>query len=569
MILIHKAISAKKKKVAGGTWQQARKAAVTQAIKHINYIQHRPGEDRPQGGRQVFDKFSDETDIKAFRQRVREMGTRGVVMHKLTFSPVISPQDEAAFTRDIMEKLESFKGLDLDWCAVTHRNTDNNHIHVEVRGVDWNGRSVFFSGRDRQLMKEVGDDFLDREQPGMRVKELKARDVQKEKERKTRKELPWLRKKIIREQLQPYSEWKREKLEREASEALLVAIDGESDDELKRRRDKNLATPIKVLGRDYSQQNSLTELKALVQYLWDHEEQRVSKGEFRRLMQWIDEKEHAPVTKKIRARGSEYSPANTLDELKSLEQHLRNNYADRISKPDFRQLREWIEEKEHGSESRAEGSEPPMHEQGEFAKKIERFRYQGKEYSKDSELEELFHARKLAMENRHSKETRLQKDHAVALYEWIEDKDREKFSGVLDEELYRAKLNDAFRDDPNDKPQRWEDPHGQDVNQPFLKVVLAAHSFIRSVLEDVPTDWSHRDHLKDQYDAADDKLKDAKAEAGPQGQAAPEMEQAIKDLEQERIKADRKLKKRIKKKFQDKLKQKEDREKEDRDSGWL
>jgi type IV secretory pathway VirD2 relaxase len=46
------------------------------------------------------------------------------------------------FTRSTMEKMERDLGVELDWVAVDHHNTDNPHVHVIVRGVRRDGAEL-------------------------------------------------------------------------------------------------------------------------------------------------------------------------------------------------------------------------------------------------------------------------------------------------------------------------------------------------------------------------------------------------------------------------------------------
>ena len=127
-----------------------------------------------------------------------------------------------------MHQLEDKKGLDLQWWAITHRNTDNHHVHVVVLSKDKYGRQVRFDKSDYQLMKQHGDRYLERVhtyefREAQRAREEKQRQQtkerrqQRERDRQERiqrgEELPGLHKKIVREQLTPYKET-QEKLPR-------------------------------------------------------------------------------------------------------------------------------------------------------------------------------------------------------------------------------------------------------------------------------------------------------------------------------------------------------------------
>ncbi|HNM52004.1 MAG TPA: hypothetical protein PKN86_19955, partial [Candidatus Obscuribacter sp.] len=118
---------------------QPKVAAVGRALAHLKYIKHRPGEDREEGGRDMFDDREDDLNARAIRKAIRENQDSKVVVHKVTLAPEIDPEDQKAFTREVMKKLGRDKGLDLRWFGVEHRNTAHHHIHVVVMGKDKTG----------------------------------------------------------------------------------------------------------------------------------------------------------------------------------------------------------------------------------------------------------------------------------------------------------------------------------------------------------------------------------------------------------------------------------------------
>ena len=126
MIVRHSYISVKAKQRGGARLKTARSLAIGAALGHVKYIQHRPGKDLEEGGRDVFTDTEDSADAKEMRTKIREYAGRGVVIHKLTLSPEVSPNDPKEFTREVMHQLGSEKGLDLEWWAVTHYAESRN-----------------------------------------------------------------------------------------------------------------------------------------------------------------------------------------------------------------------------------------------------------------------------------------------------------------------------------------------------------------------------------------------------------------------------------------------------------
>ena len=87
--------------------------------------------------------------------------------------------------RDVMTEIGRSKGLDLDWYAVTHTNTEHIHSHVVVMPIDRWGRQVRFNKSDYENMRVAGDRYLFR----YRILE---REKLKVKEKQEEQKLSWL-----------------------------------------------------------------------------------------------------------------------------------------------------------------------------------------------------------------------------------------------------------------------------------------------------------------------------------------------------------------------------------------
>jgi hypothetical protein len=211
------------------------------------------------------------------------------------------------------------------------------------------------------------------------------------------------------------------------------------------------------------------------------------------------------------------------------------------------------------------GSEKPEKEP-EQKDTRDKFKYLDKEYRKDMKLEELFEVSKLASNNKRSDEKRMDEKDRALLNTWIEDQDRSRFSGILEKEMGKAIKRQDREEQQQAQGQRWVDPDSEHlIGNPVVGVILTAHAFVKSVVDDIPTDWSKRDELRDRWKSANDRLQDAKAEAGPVGKESEKVERTIKDLNTAKIEAERAIQRRKEKQFQEKLKQKEDRERQIRE----
>lgn len=308
MIVRHSYISVQtKRKAFGVSLKAARGLAIGTALAHIKYIQHRPGRDRDEGGREVFSGRDDDADVTQFKKLIREYDGNGAVVHKITLSPEVTPEDPKAYTREVMRNLGSDKGRDLNWIAVSHKNTDHPHIHVVVFGRDEHGQTIRLGKRDYDRMKEAGDRYIDRNHPfEFREAERRRKEKQRERSDERRKqferdrqerirngeELPWLHKKIVREQLEPYERWKQE----------------HDKDLLREPNDKNRnydnaphTTPDKDKGKEYfehngkrySKEDSYEELSGLLRDVREtkDKEQRLPKEDYQKLTKWVEAKD--------------------------------------------------------------------------------------------------------------------------------------------------------------------------------------------------------------------------------------------------------------------------------------
>jgi hypothetical protein len=129
---------------------------------HVDYLQNRPGHDREDGPRKFFNGDRDGISGSEIKRELQEQGYSKVVAHKLILSPGLDGVDVDAYTRKVMQEIQDEKGLDLKWWSVKHENTDHDHAHVVIAGLDKNGRDVNFDKQDYQKLREIGDQYLER-----------------------------------------------------------------------------------------------------------------------------------------------------------------------------------------------------------------------------------------------------------------------------------------------------------------------------------------------------------------------------------------------------------------------
>lgn len=422
---------------------------ISKALAHVKYIQHRPGPDKEKGGRELFNQEKERLDAREMRQAIREAGGDRVVIHKLTLAPEINPQDKVAFTREVMSKLGQDMGRDLRWFGVEHNNTDHHHIHVVVLGKDRNGTEVQIKLKDIDRAKEHGDRYLERWHPkelersrkerearekDRREERVKERDAAKAERIREGLELPWLHKKIIREQLEPYKEW-REKQD-------------QKDKERTPKGDKNERPyhqdTIEAAGRDWSKANTLKELRDLNEYLWDNIDERISKQDYRRLSGWIKDKEGAQEREQTGAK-----------EQKAPKQKDR---------------RDWLE-------------------------------HNGKKYKKGDSYEKLTGLSRELYE----KSEKLPYEDYQKLRGWIENKDRERYSGALEKQLEfthkKFERSKTMEDHKRAEGGRVIEPGvSQITGNPIFKIVMFEANLAKEIAKSIPLDDRNRDYTKEQRD---------------------------------------------------------------------
>lgn len=444
-----------------GTMKAARALAIGTALGHIKYIQHRPGEDREKGGRDLFSDDQDQADGKALRKEIREHEGNGVVVHKLLLSPEVNPADKKAFTREVLKNLGDEKGLDLRWYATAHTNTDHHHIHVVVLPKDKNGREVRFSKRDYELMKEYGDRYLERHHPfelkeAQREREDKERQRLEERQKKFELErqerikegleLPWLHRKIVREQLEPYQQWNKKQLENELSENIGKGSDAALDKPLHQ-------DTVTAAGREWSQADKLPDLQRVNQYLWDHPPERIPVEDYKKLVSWIKEKEAA--------------------------------------------------QRQAGKSKDAPEAEDKPNEK----KDKDRFEHNGKEYKKDDSYEKLTGLSKQLRENRE----KLPIEQYQMLRKWTDAQDRARYSGILEKQLTQAKTQAAADEKARNSPAalRYVDPlQAEMMKNPVMGLFMTQASIANELVRSIVLDDRNRDYDKEASDELEDGKKD-------------------------------------------------------------
>jgi len=528
IVVRHSYISARDRQSRKVPGVQPKVAAVGRALAHLKYIKHRPGPDREEGGRDMFDDRDDDLNARAMRKAIRENQDSKVVVHKVTLAPEIDPEDQKAFTREVMKKLGRDKGLDLKWFGVEHRNTAHHHIHVVVMGKDKTGKDVRFDKKDYDRIKEYGDRYLERMHPFELEKSrsdreererqrIEERNRQREAVRQERiregLELPWMHKKIIREQLLPYDEWKRLEKDRERGK-----IPAEKN---RQEKDRDSEKPyfndtIDAAGKEWSKKNTLSELQELNQYLWDNQGERIEKSEYKKLVAWMKEKEAA-------ARAPRAA-------------------------------------KDQGGGKDAQGAQDPSKgKDSEKQKERDYFEYQGKKYKKESSYGDL---KELSDKLRNKKAERLPVDDYQKLRGWMENADRARWSGVLEKQIELSKKQYGLEGAEKAAPQRVVNPLQEQVmRNPVVGLFMQGAGIANTLVSWVPL-TDQRDRVKEAGDAMEDAKRDRHdqyVKPGRDPEARAKDQEAIDKLDKA-IEENKRAQDRQKKKKKEKEQEKRDKD---------
>ena len=196
----------------------------------------------------------------------------------------------------------------------------------------------------------------------------------------------------------------------------------------------------------------------------------------------------------IEAAGREWSRANSLAELRDLNDHLWENYEDRLSKEDYKKLMGWMRDKEPTLEDdgKRKGQKDKIDPRDRDS-----FEHNGKQYKSQDSYEKLT---ELAQELREKKE-RLPIDSYNNLRSWIEDQDRARFAGAMEKGM-----NDALK--KSERSKTSEDLKAQEggrvidpmqdamMRNPVMGLFMSAASIANTIVRMIPL-TENKDHLKD------------------------------------------------------------------------
>jgi MobA/VirD2-like, nuclease domain len=357
---------------------------------HVRYIAFRPGKDAGRQARSFYTDREDGLKAKRVQEAIGRQPVNGVLVHKLILSPGVDDADVKEYTREVMRELSRRKGLDLEWYAVRHDNTDHAHCHVVVMARDKNGHQVRIKKEDYQTIKAAGDEYLSRNRLLEKTKKdeggkKKGREKREAKEARGSGLLLKLLAGHRRERAKGDERARKEFLDKaacgEVDEAKIFGAGPGDDvdwkqlnaDERRQKKEEKLwkeyCRPIAVDYSDevlqvepveYSRLSSLTALVALKKEYEDGGEgaarKSLSEWDYLRLSEWVEEKRRynkrvyakSKTVERIEVGGGKearyVSTYSSLEELRALSAaHRRGEHV--LTDYEYRALRGWIKEK--------------------------------------------------------------------------------------------------------------------------------------------------------------------------------------------------------------------------------
>jgi hypothetical protein len=247
---------------------------------------------------------------------------------------------------------------------------------------------------------------------------------------------------------------------------------------------------------------------------------RIVREQLEPYKEWKEKQEREPVQKEkgpaeperpyhqdtIEAAGKEWSRANNLKELRDLNEYLWDNYEERIPKDEYKKLASWIRDKERLGDRAPEQSKKD--EPAKTGKDRDAFEFQGDRYGKNDSYEKLTG---LASKLRDSEE-RLPFDDYQKLRGWMEDRDRERWSGALEKTIEathkKFERSKTMTDLKAAEGGRVIEPQlEQLMRNPIVGLFMTEAAIASEIVRSIPLDDRNRDYLKERIDGLDEARK--------------------------------------------------------------
>jgi type IV secretory pathway VirD2 relaxase len=129
-------------------------------VRHARYLAREQAQREGERG-QGFDREHEDIDMTATARAWER--TDG-----LMWSFIISPEDAERIdlrqhARDFVAEMERDLGTQLEWVAIDHHNTDNDHVHLLIRGIRDDGRGLILDRDYIHRLSELSRELAERE----------------------------------------------------------------------------------------------------------------------------------------------------------------------------------------------------------------------------------------------------------------------------------------------------------------------------------------------------------------------------------------------------------------------
>lgn len=128
---------------------------------YLSYFQNRPGQDKLTcSPRPIFNGKRDQVEGDEVFYAIKKQPSVQVAAYMLLLAPNRWRLDVKTFTREIFSQYKIILGVELDWYAVAHENTNHSHTHALVMPTDARNNSILLKKIDQPILQELANRWL-------------------------------------------------------------------------------------------------------------------------------------------------------------------------------------------------------------------------------------------------------------------------------------------------------------------------------------------------------------------------------------------------------------------------
>jgi hypothetical protein len=126
----------------------------------LRYIKSREGSDlQLEQPRPVFNAKKDDVATEFVLSAVEKQPTK-ICAYALMLNPNYHRLDCQSLVRGIFRLYRNATGIELEWFAAVHNNTEHSHAHILVMPTDARDRSIAIKGLDKKLLQALTNQWL-------------------------------------------------------------------------------------------------------------------------------------------------------------------------------------------------------------------------------------------------------------------------------------------------------------------------------------------------------------------------------------------------------------------------